>query len=102
MPEILNTPEFKTEREEAEWWDSAEGRAAILKGFEDAQRNGTLGRGTLKKRGGLTPTTTIRLDRQDVELAKAQAEKRGLKYQTYLKSVIHQALRREESNQASG
>ena len=95
MPEALKTPNFRTEQEEAEWWDSAEGRAAILKGFQEAQRNGTLGRGTLQKKGGLTPTTTIRLDRQDVELAKAQAEKRGLEYQTYLKSIIHQALRQE-------
>ena len=95
MPEILKTPEFKSEQEEAEWWDSADGRAAILKGFQDAQRASTVGRGTLKSRGGLTPTTTIRLDRGDVELAKAQAEKRGLKYQTYLKSIIHQALRQE-------
>ena len=95
MPEMLKTPDFKNEQEEAEWWDSPEGRAAILKGFQDAQREGTVGRGTLKKKSGLTPTTTIRLDRQDVELAKAQAEKRGLKYQTYLKSIIHQALRQE-------
>ncbi len=95
MPEMLKTPDFRSEQEEAEWWDSPEGRAAILKGFQDAQREGTVGRGTLKKMGGLTPTTTIRLDRQDVELAKAQAEKRGLKYQTYLKSIIHQALRQE-------
>jgi len=95
MPEVLKTPDFKNEQEEAQWWDSAEGRAAILKGFQDAQRDGTLGRGTLKKRAGVTPTTTIRLDRQDIEMAKTQAEKRGLKYQTYLKSLIHQALRRE-------
>ena len=53
MPEILQTPDFKSEKEEAEWWDSAEGRAAILKGFQDAQRDGTLGRGTLKKAGWL-------------------------------------------------
>lgn len=95
MPEMLKTPDFKSEQEEADWWDSAEGRAAILKGFQDAQTEGTVMRGTLNTRGGLTPTTTIRLDRQDVELAKAQAEKRGLKYQTYLKSIIHQALRHE-------
>ena len=94
MPEILKTPDFKSEQEEAEWWDSNEGRASILKGFQDAQRNGTVRRGTLKKKLGPTPTTTIRLDREDVDLAKAQAEKRGLKYQTYLKSIIHQALRR--------
>jgi hypothetical protein len=34
MPEM---PEFKNEQEEAEWWDSAEGKAAIRKGFQDAQ-----------------------------------------------------------------
>lgn len=94
MPEMLKTPEFTNEQEEAEWWDSAEGKAAILKALQEAESDGTLRRATLKK-GGLTPTTTIRLDRQDIELAKAQAEKRGLKYQTYLKSIIHQALRQE-------
>lgn len=52
MPKMLNTPEFGSEQEEAEWWDSSEGRAAILKGFQDAQREGTVGRGTLKS--GLT------------------------------------------------
>lgn len=54
MPTMLNTPEFRSEQEEAEWWDSSEGRAAILKGFQDAQREGTVGCGTLKK-SGLTP-----------------------------------------------
>ncbi len=93
MPGTLKAPDFKSEQEEAEWWDSAEGRAAILEGFQEALHDGTVRLGTLKRKGGLTPTTTIRLDPQDIELAKAQAEKRGLKYQTYLKSIIHQALR---------
>ena len=60
MPEMLKTPEFENEQEEAEWWDSAEGKAAILKGFQDAQSNGTLHRATLKK-GDLT-LTNYRLD----------------------------------------
>ena len=60
MPETLKTPEFKNEQEEAEWWDSSEGKAAILKGFQDAQSDGTLSRATLKK-GSLTPTKTIGL-----------------------------------------
>jgi predicted DNA binding CopG/RHH family protein len=45
----------------------------------------------------LTPTTTIRLDPADISLAKSQAERRGLKYQTYLKMLIRQALTQEES-----
>ena len=64
--------------------------------FTKAAAAGTLRRGTLVKRGN-TPTTTIRLAADDVELAKSQAAKRGLKYQTYLKMIIHQALRDETS-----
>ncbi len=90
MPKILDTPDFKSEKEEAEWWDNNE--ALILREFEEAAANGTLTHGTLAKRLGITPTTTIRLDQNDIELARNQAEKRGLKYQTYLKMLIHQAL----------
>lgn len=41
---------------------------------------------------GITPTTSIRLDPKDIALAREQAERRGLKYQTYLKMLIHEAL----------
>ncbi len=58
MPEMLETPKFENEQEEAEWWDSDKGKAAILKGFQGAQSDGTLRRATLKK-GGLTPIKTI-------------------------------------------
>lgn len=95
MPRFLDTPDFKSEKDEAEWWDSPEGRAAILKTLQEAKQDGTLGRGTLMKRLGTTPTTTIRLDPQDIELAKTQASERGLRYQTYLKMLIHQALRQQ-------
>ena len=92
MPKTLTTPEFKSEEEEARWW--AENQDLLVKEFEAASKDGTLGRGTLAKRG-LTPTTTIRLDPNDIQLARAQAEQRGLKYQTYLKMIIHQALHNE-------
>jgi len=45
---------------------------------------------------GKTPTTTIRLDPTDIERAKLQAQERGLKYQTYLKMLIHESLRRAD------
>jgi hypothetical protein len=93
MKQHLKTPEFKSEAEEANWW--ANNPDLILKEFETAAKDGTLGRGTLVRRGQ-TPTTTIRLDPTDIELAKSQAEQRGLKYQTYLKSLIHQALRQDD------
>jgi hypothetical protein len=76
MAKILETPEFKTEEEEADWW--AANQARLLKEFQQASEDGTVGRGTLARRG-VTPTTTIRLDPTDVELAKVQAERRGLR-----------------------
>lgn len=87
-------PEFKDEGQEAEWW--AKNPDAILAQFESALAEKRLGRGTVARRG-TTPTTTIRLDPADISLAKSQAERRGLKYQTYLKMLIRQALTEEQS-----
>ena len=39
-----------------------------------------------------TRPITLRMQIEDIELAKEQAEKKGLRYQTYLKSLLHQAL----------
>jgi hypothetical protein len=62
---------------------------------ERAAGEGKLGRGTVARRGS-TPTTTIRLDPEDIAKARFYAEQKGLKYQTYLKMLIHQALQQEE------
>jgi predicted DNA binding CopG/RHH family protein len=93
MPKALETPKFKTEKDEALWWEN--NQSLLLNEFEQAAKDGTIGRGTLMRRKGQTPTITIRLDPTDVELARAQAEERGLRYQTYLKMVLHQALTQE-------
>jgi predicted DNA binding CopG/RHH family protein len=44
-----------------------------------------------------TPTT-IRLDPEDIAKARVQAAERGLRYQTYLKMIIHEALRAAEQS----
>lgn len=90
----LQIPEFENEEQEAQWW--AKNPDFILARFESAVAEKRLGRGTAARRG-LTPTTTIRLDPADISRAKSQAERKGLKYQTYLKMLIHQALTLEES-----
>jgi hypothetical protein len=53
MPKILQTAGFKTEKEEAEWW--ANNEALLVKELNGSAKDGTLGRGTLARRG-LTPT----------------------------------------------
>ena len=89
MMKTLQNPEFKNETEEAAWWDSHENETLSV--FEQAAKDGTLGRGTLV-RSSQTSATSIWLDTADIELAKTLAKKHGLRYQTYLKMIIHQHL----------
>jgi predicted DNA binding CopG/RHH family protein len=48
------------------------------------------------KQRGVTPPTTIRLAPEDISRARTLAERRGLRYQTYIKMLIHEGLEREE------
>ena len=58
--------------EEAAWWDSHSDASLAI--FEEAAKDGTLGRGTLARRAQ-TAATSIRLDTADIELAKTIAER---------------------------
>jgi predicted DNA binding CopG/RHH family protein len=93
MLEELKTKTFASEAEEAAWWESHEDE--LLDEFKKAEAEGRLGFGTIAKRAAL-PSTTIRLDPEDIAKARVQASERGLRYQTYLKMIIHQALREAE------
>ena len=99
MEQNLKVPKFKTESDEARWWN--QNQDVLAQEFERAASEGKLGRGTAARRGN-TPTTTIRLDPEDIAKARFHAEQKGLKYQTYLKMLIHQALRQEELKSGPG
>ncbi len=98
MLEELKTKIFANEAEEAAWWRSNED--GLLEDFMKTEREGRLGVGTALKRAAL-PSTTIRLDPDDIAKARVQAAERGLRYQTYLKMIIHEALRNAESSRRS-
>jgi predicted DNA binding CopG/RHH family protein len=91
-------PVFKTEALEAEWW--AKNQNLIADRFEEAKVAGKLGEGTVarvaRERAGASPTITIRLAEEDLARARALAAEKGLRYQTYLKMLLHQALNSEE------
>ena len=96
--EEAGIPRFRNEAEEAAWWFNNQGH--ILRLFESAAAEGRLGHGTAKKQAAekqAAKSTTIRLDPMDLSRAKEQAEKKGLRYQTYLKMLIHEALGREDA-----
>jgi predicted DNA binding CopG/RHH family protein len=91
--ETLKIPKFDTEADEANW--AYENREGLATAFLQAAHEGRVRQGTLKQRG-VTPATTIRLAPEDISRARALAARRGLRYQTYLKMLIHEALEREE------
>jgi predicted DNA binding CopG/RHH family protein len=95
MLEELKQMSFASEAEESAWWKSHEDE--LLDEFKRATAEGRVGIGTVAKRAAL-PSTTIRLDPEDIAKARVQAEKRGLRYQTYLKMIIHEALSNAESD----
>jgi hypothetical protein len=108
----LKIPKFATEAEEAKWWFENDDK--VFEEFKKAAQEGRLGRGGVRRlfaERGIPfpepqpqqplPTTTIRLDPEDIAKARVQAAERGLRYQTYLKMIIHEALRNAESNRTS-
>jgi hypothetical protein len=101
----LKVPKFATEAEEAQWW--YDNRDKVSAEFHRAAKEGRLKRGGVRRlfaERGISlpplqplPTTTIRLDPDDITKARDQAAKRGLRYQTYLKMIIHEALLKAET-----
>lgn len=86
-------PKFESDAEEAKWW--FDNREELDKDFIKAFAEARIRRRTEPRPSSPLPTTTIRLDPIDIEMARDQAAKRGLKYQTYLKMLLHEALERE-------
>ena len=104
MADKLQIPKFTSEAEEAQWW--YDHRNELTKAFEDAAARGELRTGSAarlarERSAGVTPTTTIRLDPEDISRARMLAAKRGLRYQTYLKMLIHETLETEAKNSRS-
>jgi predicted DNA binding CopG/RHH family protein len=92
MATKLVPPTFATDAEESEWWYAH--RDQVNEEIVEAFSEGLMKRSRFAQPGN-TPTTSIRLDPADIAKARIAAEKRGLRYQTYLKMLIHEALEKE-------
>ena len=81
-------PKFKSEAEEARWWDA--NRAALDAEFVEKIKQGKAAKRTraelLQRLKGATRAVTVRLAETDIAMAKQQAERKGLPYQTYISS----------------
>ena len=98
IPQVrIKTPKFRSEAEEAAWWDSHP--EVILEAVERAYGKEAVGRflgGGPRPKRPPTKTVTIRLPVEDVARARRLAAQKGLGYQTLVKTLLHEALQREE------
>jgi predicted DNA binding CopG/RHH family protein len=94
-------PAFRSETEEARWW--YEHREDLDRAFSQAADAGTLkkmDREQLLKRISASRVISIRLPEADLAKARRQAASKGLPYQTYVKSLLHEALEKAEKRRA--
>jgi len=91
-------PKFHSEAEEAAWWDlHREETAQWLEEAVAAGQTTTLSDVLQqRKRAGIAPAVSIRIDPEDITRARSLAAKKGIEYQAYLKMLLHEALEREE------
>lgn len=95
-------PAFATEAEEAQWW--YKNRNIHGKQLRTAVKSGeaqTLTKDKLLERMAASkktpaPMVALRIPQADLALARKQAEKKGLPYQTYIKSLLHETLAERE------
>ncbi len=99
-------PTFATEAEEAEWWfknRNIHGKqllAAVKSGEAQSLTKDKLLERLAASRKTPAPVVALRIPQGDLDLARKQAERKGLPYQTYIKSLLHETLVDRERREA--
>ena len=99
----LVIPKFPSEQAEARWFDR--NRAKLQADMGRRLRSGetmtlaeALKASAAKEKAALRPVT-LRMPPEDLEAARHLAEIKGLPYQTYMKMLLREALRRATSKE---
>jgi predicted DNA binding CopG/RHH family protein len=99
-------PAFPTEAEEAEWWyknRNIHGKqllAAVKSGEAQILTKEKLFARIAESKKKPAPVVSLRIPAADLALARKQAEEKGLPYQTYIKSLLHETLTQRERRKA--
>jgi len=92
----IQLPAFANEAEEATLWASREGREFVKQKSTGPQKKAAKGSRLISQ---LNRTASVqialRLPEPDVEMARELATRKGIGYQTLLKMLVHEGLRRE-------
>jgi len=95
-------PRFATEAEEADWWyqnrevHGKELLAAVRSGEAQILTKEKLLARIAASKKKPAPVVALRIPEADLALARKQAEQKGLPYQTYIKSLLHETLTERE------
>jgi len=95
-------PAFATEAEEAKWWyknRNVHGKqllAAVKSREAQVLTKEKLLERIAASRKPPAPVVALRIPEADLALARKQAEQKGLPYQTYIKSLLHETLAERE------
>jgi len=101
-----SVPAFATEAEEAQWWyknRNVHGKqllAAVRAGEARILTKDELRRRIAASKKTPAPVVALRIPAADLALARKQAEQKGLPYQTYIKSLLHETLAEREKRKA--
>jgi predicted DNA binding CopG/RHH family protein len=100
----LFIPFFKSEREEAAWWDKhrAEVEADLRAAMRQKKTRSLTDVLTQAKQKRQLLPVTLRLPSEDIAAARQLADEKGIGYQTYIKFLLHEALQKEVGRQARG
>src|SRR6202521_4980 len=99
-------PMFATEAEEAAWWHKnrnihgKELLAAVKSGEAQILTKEKLLARIAASKKAPAPVVSLRIPKADLALARKQAEEKGLPYQTYIKSLLHETLTKREKRKA--
>ena len=99
-------PAFATETQEAVWWYENRNRhgkqllAAVKNGEAQVLTKEKLRERIAASRKTPAPVVALRIPAADLALARKQAEQKGLPYQTYIESLLHETLTDRERRKA--
>jgi uncharacterized DUF497 family protein len=93
----ITIPKFASEASEADWWASREGREFVKQNAAGPAKKGAAKGSRLVSRLNRTTSVQIALRLPEPDIAKARelATRKGIGYQTLLKMLVHEGLRRE-------
>jgi predicted DNA binding CopG/RHH family protein len=96
MKKTTQLPKLANEEQEATWWASRQGRNYVKHKAAEPQKEAAKGSrlvGRLNRERSIQ--IALRLPEPDVAKAREIAMRKGIGYQTLLKMLVHEGLRRE-------